>query len=137
MRSFQGSESQGFGGAGFSRLSGRKRQRQWNRQATDAIHEGDPVQLLARLRTAHIHHRQQNRGRFQFSSKLARDKARQEATNAATTAYQDALRMDDPKRRACEAALRAYLEICPNDADVSDQVVKAIILAIARNSGRQ
>lgn len=87
------------------------------------------MEFLARLRKPHTDHRQRNNEHFRHSSQLAKDKARQQAMDAAIAAYQDVLRSDDPRQEACKAALRAYLEIDPNEANVSDQVVKAIILA--------
>jgi hypothetical protein len=129
MPNLQGFGVEGIGGTGFCRLHARKRWRQSTGKSTDAIPEGDPAQLFALLRKSHPGHRPRNNERFRHSSQFARDKARQQATDAAIAAYQGALRSDDPRQEACKAALRAYLEICPNDTDVSDQVVKAIILA--------
>lgn len=130
MASHQGFEGEGTGGNGFCRLRARKRPRQSNiKKSSDALPGGDLAQLFARLGTSHNDRRQQNSNRCPHRSQLARDKARQKATDASIAAYQDALRSDDPKQQACKAALHAYLEICPNDTDVSDQVAKAIILA--------
>ncbi len=56
--------------------------------------------------------------------------ARQRAVEAATTAYNLALQNHGARGRACEDALHAYLEILPDDVEASDQVVKAIILAM-------
>ncbi|MGI9508781.1 MAG: hypothetical protein ACR2QJ_05475 [Geminicoccaceae bacterium] len=134
MRNFQGSESQGGGSTGFNRLSVRKGQHQSNiKKSSDAISEVDPAQLIALMRKSHIEHRQRKNGHFQHGSQLARDKARQQATDAAIAAYQDALRSDDPKQEACKAAIQAYLEIYPNETDVSDQVAKAIIHATVKS----
>jgi hypothetical protein len=99
------------------------------KKSVDAIPKGDPALVIALLRRSLTCHRQQVCDRFRGSSQLARDKVRQQATDAAIAAYQDALRSDDPKQEACKVAIQAYLKIYPNEADVSDQVAKAIVVA--------
>jgi hypothetical protein len=51
---------------------------------------------------------------------------RQEAISAAIDAYRSVRRIGDPNEQACRAALRAYLRHGPDDANASDEVVKAI-----------
>jgi hypothetical protein len=103
----------------------------------NASTDHDPAQLIARLKSARANPGKQSRRRPCHDSELARNRARQKATEAAATAYQEALRSNGRRGKACEAALRAYLEISPNDSDVSDQVVKAIILATADHTSEQ
>jgi len=122
-------DSQGIGGTGCDFISRRKRRREASRQMTGGSTGRDPASLLARLKTARAVDQKEERRGSQHVIELARRQARQKAIDAATAAYKNALRNEGTRGKACEAALHAYLEICPDDTDVSDQVVKAIINA--------
>lgn len=116
-------EGQGIGGTGWRPFKGRRQH--WTRFWGSRDIANAPCESSLQ-RDFDASSRMQSDGGDHADIWSSRDLMRQQAIDAAITAYGGALRFGDPKGQACRIALRAYLEYCPDDTCASDAVVRAI-----------